>query len=134
MSVQSPLLKGFLRFQPSHSFRQPATPNDRFCRKSESISESTPPDSKAESLSPTGIEHHSISGSSPVYPAIRITRLIYSTEKIYPIPIIWSQDITQVILAGNPHPRVFRQPISAYWRNNIAWFGEEMFLVFYELS
>ena len=36
-----PTVKGFLRFQPSHPFRQPATPNDRFCRKSESISEST---------------------------------------------------------------------------------------------
>ena len=41
MSVQSPLLKGFMRFQPSHPFRQPATPNDRFCQKSESIFEST---------------------------------------------------------------------------------------------
>jgi hypothetical protein len=88
----------------------------------------------AESFYPTGIEDHSTSGSSPVYPAIRITRLIYSTEKIYPIPIIWSQDITQVILAGNSRPRVFKQPISAYWRNNLAWLGEEMFIVFYELS
>jgi hypothetical protein len=41
MSVQSLLLKGFLRFQPPQPFRQPAAPNDRFCRKSVSISESS---------------------------------------------------------------------------------------------